>query len=845
MSNSYITIGAEAIVRGLSQGLTREETENVILAAANEKASRRDRNATGRVRALNDRDRRKAEAFNFDAAGVPAELGGFDYGEVGVDVEFGVDQADWQMSAADDKVIEARDRRRAQQAADDLIFDQRVRSSSVKERNSAMAELEQNRRREANVDGRTDWRMQYGPRTVQGDAQIPFLNPIQINDGRLIDDPFLKGKRGPDHNLLAEPERQVRFMGRVDRDRKGNFKELRYPQRDAQQEPRGAAVGNQQALIDAQVRLVGAVRRGEVSAQEAGALIEKLNIDLNPRGGKGIKVKNPGIENERREARAVIAQDAAQFDPVIKELNDRDAARQAQELGNRFNPVNDMNNIPDLKDIGNIKAKMPAKAGGFNEGQYFPDAIQDGVAPAFNASGVPLGLEPPALSNAPTIDNNLNAPRDAREWLVQNQPGYRDGGRIFGDFPQVDIMGAGNDFLSRIQRVKANGESFDPGISAIRNVNDLDEVVRNFGAFAEQGGIKMFQLDENNNEVFRDNVGLPEIFQKLKMNENAQGRLANAMYQLEIGRANGVNVARRAAFELGDDAFGPGKRFNDLKGLEPAGQVQFGARQPAFGNDEAQLQNIPRGAIQVGVDAVGKPIKQELMAALQGLRGNGNSPPLDANELRDARNGLVGLVQGEGRGRNYGFAKPIPEDVDPLAFYKALAVERAKPGKIPDFGKVRANVDRRQGIIDRKEAGDKAVAAKRRQLAIDKIAGGGGPDRPVARGLQRNMDPSTDVGGAGIGGGDRPTAVAAMPSPDPWQTPPATGGGFTGPTQGPRTPGIRQKIMNSIKRAPTNFVAAPRRQRVGAVAGGAILGAMGIDGLIGEERNKREEEQYQ
>ena len=101
-------------------------------------------------------------------------------------------------------------------------------------------------------------------------------------------------------------------------------------------------------------------------------------------------------------------------------------------------------------------------------------------------------------------------------------------------------------------------------------------------------------------------------------------------------------------------------------------------------------------------------------------------------------------------------------------------------------------------------------------------------------------------------------------APDPWTTPPATGGGFTGnsekrmpdemlnqlaslnsgPTQGPRTPGIRQKIMNSIKRAPSNFAAAPRRQRRGAAVGAGLLGVTGLSGLISGESERRQEEQY-
>ena len=98
------------------------------------------------------------------------------------------------------------------------------------------------------------------------------------------------------------------------------------------------------------------------------------------------------------------------------------------------------------------------------------------------------------------------------------------------------------------------------------------------------------------------------------------------------------------------------------------------------------------------------------MAALQGLQGNQAQPTFRCQtKLRDARNGLVGLVQGEGRGRNFGFAKQIPEGADPMAFFKAQAVDRAKPGKQPNFARVRENVNKRQGIIDREKAARNAT----------------------------------------------------------------------------------------------------------------------------------------
>lgn len=836
MSNSYLTNAARIAGAGRDQGLTPEETADALM----EFRLRKERRG---ARAMDGEDRRLANEFDMDAAGVPPELGGFRYGNGGEDIEFGVDQADWQIAQADDKDIVAKQRKRAVQAAADIGFDQRMREQGpgARERRAqAIMELRQDRVNFDNPQGRTDFRMQNGE--------------------RIQEDPFIVGPRGRDGNLKNKPEQVRRIFAKFNKDAK-------------------VARGRDGNPILPQ-------RRGLENEPQFPINFEDPDVfDMRMRDD---------IRRDRAAVQRMIVEDAAQFDPVIQELNDREAARQAQELGNRFNPVNDMNNIPNLRDIGNVKAKIDPRFGGFNEGINFPVAAQDGVAPAFNASGIPLGLNPPASVNSSTEPNMLNAPRDAREWLVQNQPGFKEGGRVFGDFPQVDIMGAGNDFLSRIGKIKAKGQAFDPGVNAIRNIADLQAVVDRFGDFQQAGGLKAFHLDADNKEVFVDRAGLPEIFQKMKMNQNAQGRLANAMFQLEIGRGNGVNVQRRAAFELGDDAFNARKRFTGLKGLEPAGQVQFGARLPEFGNDEAQLQKIPRGQIQVGVDAVGQPIKQEFMAALQGLQGNQAQPPLDANELRDARNGLVGLVQGEGRGRNFGFAKQLPEGAEPRAFFRAQAEERAKPGRGIDIGRVNQNANAWQRIVDREKAArnapnqvlgvvgpaERALQAKGANFPAPPVAGIGevkaeewrrNPDRvqlpekvimsPEAIAKRKNFGRVVaQAEGGGMGGGTRPPSVVAAPSPDPWQTPPATGGGFTqspqrrmdasmlnilaelnsGPRQGPVPGSARKQIGDRA-----NFIAKSPRMRTArrvGYGGAGLAGLAGISSLIGGERDRREQE---
>jgi hypothetical protein len=878
---------------GNDQGLSLEQTAEALI----EKRNKLKRHA------LQGNDRRAAEAFDMAAAGVPAELQGFGHADLGANVEFGVDQADWQMAAADDKQIEAKNRRRDQQAVADVMLDNAIRYGSVKERNAAMAMLEEARNREQNPDGRTDWRMQRGD--------------------RIKEDPFLVGKRGPDQNLVNAPEKEVRFMGRVDRDRKGNFLRVRHPHREVlEREPQvplgfehpAARNRRQQMEIEGERGQVRALR-AQAAEREAGIfregdirkMIRDFEVMENANAGvPGMAANQPfvGPLQNNGDVEAVRAQiiqgrlddpnrkldlpirqgfnSAADIQKNIirgeavmrgiggeerlglrRKDNDLAGLIEAQRILNsvgidemKFRD-RDIANIPLLKDVGNLKVKLPFKAGGFNEGQFFPEAARNEIdvfAPFgannqgahFDANGIPLGVQGPTPANSVDPGQVVNAPRDARQWLIQNAPSFKEGGRIFGDFPQVDIGGAGNDFLARIGKIKAKGQAFVPEVSAIRNIDDLDAVVKQFAGFADQGGLKMFQLDANKKEVFRDQVGLPEIFQKMKMNANGQGRLANAMFQLEAGKANGVNAEQRALFERGLDQFGNRGRFEDVfipnlvNGVSGVAnirnrqaEVQFGAQLPEFGNDEAQLQKIPRGDIQIGVDRNGNAIKQDKMAALQGLRGDRAFPPLDANELRDARNGLVGLVQGEGRGRNFGFAKPIPEGVDPMAFFKAQAVERAKPGKQPNFARVRDNVKRRQAVIDRKEAADVELGAKRRQLAIDKIVMGGGPDRPVNRGLERNMDP-----GSNVNSGSAQQSTKRMPA-SMLNTLAELN---SGPMQGP-VPGSARKQFSDK----ANFIAKSPRMRTArrvGYGGAGVVGAGALASMISGETERRQEEQY-
>jgi hypothetical protein len=835
VSNSYLANAAAIAGAGRDQGLEINEVVDALEQARYRKERRKGR-------AMDGEDRRQAAAFDMAAAGVPPELGGFNYGNGGEDIEFGADQADWQIAQADDKDIVAKKLRRAQQAAADIGFDARMREEgdgARVRRAQAIMELREDR---ADFDN-------------PGEYTDPRIAARMRKGSSIQEDPYLVGRRGPDGNLQSiarkryidkegndRGERIKRVHGFVDK--RGNVRE---PQKNAQEAEPDFPLGFENPA-DRDKRMISEIRRERAEANILRAQNPRVNITPNA--------------------------DGALIDPA--------------GIGN-------LERMGDILDVGNLKAKLPAKAGGFNEGQFFPEAVKgdidvfapygtDNQGAYFDRDGAPIGIQGPSPANSVDPGQVANAPRDVRQWAIRNAPSYKDGGRIFGDFPQVDIGGAGNDFLARIAKIKANGQAFDPGVSAIRNIEDLQAVVDRFGDFQQAGGLKAFALDADNNEVFVDRAGLPEIFQKMKMNANAQGRLANMLFQLEAGKANGVNAEQRALFEQGLDQFGQRGKFEDIfipdlvnggSGVanfrNPQAQVQFGARLPQFGNDEAQLQKIPRGAIEVaadqggnaiprlnvGVDAVGAPMKQEMMAALQGLQGNQAQPPLDANELRDARNGMVGLVQGEGRG-NYGFAKPIPEGVDDRQYFMDQARDRAK-GKAVNVGRINQNVDRRRDIIAREKAARTApnqvlgvVGTAERALqekgalfpkgkANIRVEGNEDwkynpdlnalPNEPVVMSTEqiarrRGFNPGAEAtpDAFSMPKSNPIVAQASAPNqtplsgisynemaPDPWQTPPATGSGISNEVQR-RMPASMLNELAELNSGPNQGpVRAPRQ----------------------------------
>jgi hypothetical protein len=277
------------------------------------------------------------------------------------------------------------------------------------------------------------------------------------------------------------------------------------------------------------------------------------------------------------------------------------------------------------------------------------------------------------------------------------------------------------------------------------------------------------------------------------------------MFQIEAARRNPINQERKEAFNRGEN-------------VNLDRPVGFGGEHPALGGGAAKIAMLNREKIE------GKEVKSQLQK-LDGRRGNPGEP-LDRQELGQARMPFMGAEAGAGAPRAR-FVKGEDRNLTTDQIYEKYG---------PVNGQIANDVIRRFRAAQGTQP-DGFAAPKADPIVAQKAA----PNQAPLAGISYNET-----------------------APDPWSAQPATGGGFTqnnekrmpaqmlnalaelnsGPTQGPRTPGIRQKIMNSIKRAPINFRTAPKAQRYGAVAGGALTGLVGIDGLIGGESERRQEEQY-
>ena len=249
------------------------------------------------------------------------------------------------------------------------------------------------------------------------------------------------------------------------------------------------------------------------------------------------------------------------------------------------------------------------------------------------ATGNPIAVQGPQLPsvlagdrvpNNGSSSDSLNAPQTAQEWIATTMPDHVDGGRVFGDYPQVDITLETTNFANK---VRDYGERHAmPGLqrvsSNIRSVDELQKVV-SYIAGQNPGGLTVPDPDMPGKLKAAGNNLTGGVMNAVGMTLGEQTNFANAMFQLDAARRSSVNQ-------------NPTGTYLSRTG-EPTEGVVFDAKEAVARREgSAQVARIPKGAtIGVSVPGSDKPQRRSIVTELSRLQSPGAQKP------------FMGQVQGE------------------------------------------------------------------------------------------------------------------------------------------------------------------------------------------------------
>jgi len=393
------------------------------------------------------------------------------------------------------------------------------------------------------------------------------------------------------------------------------------------------------------------------------------------------------LESERpsdaRVGRAMVRQDSARFNPEAVEANDWRADAEAQSLARSIFTAGghggfadeNIGRIAEIKSLGKIgeTAHVVRTANDAIQGQV--TRRHDGVY-LNPATGDPVAVQGPELPsvlagdrvpNNGSSSDNLNAPQTAQEWIVSTLPEAREGTRVFGDYPQVDITLETTNFANRVRDYgQRNNLGGLQGVSAnIRSVDELQKVV-SYIAGQNPGGLTVPDPQNPGRSLPAGNNVTGGVMNAIGMTLGEQQRFSNAMFQLDAARRSSVNQ-------------NPTGTYLSRTG-EPTEGVVFDAKEAVSRREgSADVARIPKGAtIGVAVPGSDKPVRRSIVTELSRLQDPGAQKP------------FMGQVQGEKPRINRMRGKGVGEGADAGIAVRKQAESRAR-GKDIDAGRVRAN----------------------------------------------------------------------------------------------------------------------------------------------------------
>ena len=337
-------------------------------------------------------------------------------------------------------------------------------------------------------------------------------------------------------------------------------------------------------------------------------------------------------KSDARVGRAMVRQDRQRFDDEAMEANDWRAAAEADAIARDGYTVNGagamadeaIGRIAEIRSLGKIgeTAHVIRTADDAIQGQV--TRRHDGVY-LDPRTGDPVAIQGPELPtvmagdrtpNNGSSSNAVNAPQTAREWVASTVPEYREGGRTFGDYPQVDITMETTNFANQLReygrKIGMNGlQNVSANIRSVAELQKVAEAVDQFTREDQDPKKKLLIQDPNRpgRNIPAGNQIVSGLMNALRMSSGDEQRLANALFQLDAAERSSVNQNPTGTY-LGRSVRGPGTE----KG------VVFDAPEAMGGFGGTPIATQKKGSsIRVGTDEKGKPIRRDIVAQLAQL----------------------------------------------------------------------------------------------------------------------------------------------------------------------------------------------------------------------------------
>ena len=595
--------------------------------------------------------------------------------------------------------------------------------------------------------------------------------------------------------------------------------------------------------------------------EEALVLRERIKTSLEPGYAKAQEVDR---------ANALIRKERAK--PQNERVRRANAERAVLDsIINEVEPANFTD--PDFGRLGevSIQSKGYKKSGKPDwisdtpiirtDAASFPSAVQvgeyelgsDNTVFFDEVGGNPLALQDVQRAptvNQPSTDQVANAPNSYKSYgtLEQLVGDKRFSHRSSGQYPQVDINAEIGEFNKRISRVSKIAPNLNRDNRSYQDVSDSLNTVLSLG---REQNVRFNQLGSN--EKVSD-PGPLEVLAKMRYTSPEVSRLANALYQINLVRSSGINLDSKERY------------FGREAGYYPNGPIGMGPGVDAFGNPaagggrtsvdfDAEGPAISLGRDRIQFNESGQmsdyTLSQDLGTAnkrvapqFRTLTGENieGSAAERADALEDAKFPYIGerkteRVGIEGKRANPNYRFNATGETDPILIESAIrqqSKDRATAKNPRNKDRENQNVYNAQIVnarhnpgvmkLGRGETGFEAPLsrnefqyANRKGISPDPWDSESSSSRvelsEIQKEAERRQRPALPYG------------ISENPS------------GIQGPDEGSAFRQVYNKVRNYAKNPRYT-----RGRQIGYAVAGTGAGVVGLDALVGGERDRREEE---